>query len=147
MCPQTTAAELTLKLQIDDTFKAKQRTICSCPSVFSSLNSDFHCSVIPSGWTLTFQFITVKIPTYMGLKIDLHKRNKKNFIYNKYVFENTKITSVTFVMLTNWHIYMQEKSSNSVIWAAEACIFLIWWTHCRWVFTLTDVLYSKYLIY
>lgn len=32
---------------------------------------------IPSGPTLTVQFITAKTPTYRSLKIDLHKRNKK----------------------------------------------------------------------
>lgn len=58
-----TAAELTLTLQTDDTSRQSRELLV--PSVFSSLDSDFRCSVTPSGWTLTFHtFITVKVPTY-----------------------------------------------------------------------------------
>lgn len=100
--------------KIDDTFRAKQNwTVLQCCS--TELTALLCC--LAEHW---HSLVTgVKTSTYMSLKIDLHKRNlKKKIIYNKLVFKNTKITSVTSVMLTTWHIYACMKSSNSVIWTA-----------------------------
>lgn len=66
----------------------------------------------------------------------------KKIIYNKLVFKNTKITSVTSVMPTTWRIYTCRKGSDSVIWTAvpydeqTAAMFSHW-----------QKAYSKYFVY
>lgn len=77
----------------------------------------------------------------MSLKIDLHKRNKKT-IYNKFVFKNTKITSVICHADNLTFIHMQQWSSDLVIPTAKACIFLLWWTHGQ--MCIQNISYTKY---
>lgn len=89
--------------------------------------------------------------TYLyGFKNWSHKRNKKT-IYNQFVFENTKITCHFCHADKLTYLYMQEKSSNLLIWTAKVCTFLIWWTHCHLSFytdmcCIQNMSYSKYCI-
>lgn len=82
----------------------------------NSLQCHHHWTVLSllPGWTLTFSY---KFKDTRFKKLICTKEIKK-IIYNKLVFKNTKITSVTSVMPTTWDIYTCRKSSNSVIWTA-----------------------------
>lgn len=101
---------MTLKVNhTDDTFRAKQNsTVPQCHHHWTLL---CHCR-LDEHWHLI-----TSLKTQEFKKLICTKEIKK-IIYNKLVFKNTKITSVTSVMPTSWHIYTCRKGSNLAIWAA-----------------------------